>query len=272
MAKYDGLGHFLLTSGQRDVRLSFSQMEGILGFALPGSAYRYPAWWANGGHTQAASWMKAGYHVVGLDIPGQTVHFRKEQAVDRFPTAADVHAGHGKTNTSGREKSAPERKSQTQTTLPNSQRLQVCGYDFVFVQDLVPECENGKVKEYYPQNAYNNKHRLPLHVYGAGAFCRFSIQAPPVPGVYLWIVDGQILYIGETANLQQRFNVGYGNISPRNCYIGGQSTNCKMNKVVMEYYKKGKAISLYFHQTENYKQVELLLLSRFNTKYNVKDN
>ena len=44
--------------------------------------------------------------------------------------------------------------------------------------------------------------------------------------------DGQIIYIGETAGLRQRFNMGYGNISPRNCYVGGQSTNCKMNKIV----------------------------------------
>lgn len=54
--------------------------------------------------------------------------------------------------------------------------------------------------------------------------------------------------------------------------MGGQSTNCKMNKVVMEYYKCGKPISLYFHQTEDHKYVELDLLKKIETRYNAKDN
>lgn len=35
-------------------------------------------------------------------------------------------------------------------------------------------------------------------------------------------------YIGETDNLEKQFRQGYGNISPRNCFKGGQSTNYKM--------------------------------------------
>ena len=64
--------------------------------------------------------------------------------------------------------------------------------------------------------------------------------------------------------------MGYGNISPRNCYTGGQSTNCKMNKAVMEYYEKGTPVDLYFYETDQYKQVELELLRRCHTRYNVK--
>lgn len=156
--------------------------------------------------------------------------------------------------------------------LENNGILQVCGYRFSFVQQLIPAVENGRIKEYTPQKAYANRSNLPLGSNGAGAFCRFSIHAPAVPGVYLWVADGEIIYIGETVNLAQRFNSGYGYISPRNCYAHGQSTNCKMNKVVMEYYKGGKMIDLYFLQTENYKQVELDLLHKIHTKYNVKDN
>lgn len=150
--------------------------------------------------------------------------------------------------------------------------LKVCGYEFHFVQRLIPEFENGRIKEYTPQKAYVNRSNLPLGPNGTGTFCRFSIHTPAVPGVYLWVVDGKIIYIGETVNLAQRFNAGYGSISPRNCYAHGQSTNCKMNKVVMEYYKRGEIIDLYFLQTEHYKQIELDLLHRIRTKYNVKDN
>ena len=98
------------------------------------------------------------------------------------------------------------------------------------------------------------------------------IDVEDVPGVYLWIVDDEIIYIGETKNLRKRFNTGYGNISPRNCYLGGQSTNCKMNKVVLEYFEAGKQIKLYFLKTNDYKKVELELLSKICTRYNVKDN
>lgn len=157
-------------------------------------------------------------------------------------------------------------------TIKNKSILKVCGYEFYFVQQLIPELENGQVKEYAPQMAYVNRSNLPLGPNGSGTFCRFSIHAPAVSGVYLWVVDGKIIYIGETVNLLQRFNAGYGYISPRNCYAHGQSTNCKMNKVVMEYFKKGKIIDLYFLQTEDYKQTELTLLHSIHTKYNVKDN
>lgn len=154
----------------------------------------------------------------------------------------------------------------------NHRILKVFEYEFQFVQQLIPECENGHVKEYSPQSEYANHRSLPLGPNGSGRFCRFSICGPAVAGVYLWVVDGEIIYIGETVNLLKRFNSGYGNISPRNCHINGQSTNCRMNKVVLEYYRKGQIIDLYFLPTEDYKQIEFALLQRIHTKYNVKGN
>jgi hypothetical protein len=162
----------------------------------------------------------------------------------------------------------------TTPPFPNEGKsMMVCGYEFRYLQDLLPQCsEAGKVIKFYPQKDYNNKNNLPLSFHGEGAFCRFSIKTEDYPGVYLWVVDKQIIYIGETAGLRQRFNVGYGNISPRNCYVGGQSTNCKMNKVVLNMYEQGKIVSLYFHYTTDYKRVELDLLGKINTMYNKKDN
>ena len=153
---------------------------------------------------------------------------------------------------------APTVNTETMLIYPKSEIIVACGYEFHFIQELLPESKTeGSVVKYYPQNDYVNKKGLPLSYHGKGAFCRFSINAGDWSGVYLWVVDGQIIYIGETAGLQKRFNMGYGNISPRNCYIGGQSTNCKMNKVVFGYYERGKTVSLYFHITTEYKQVEL---------------
>ena len=38
--------------------------------------------------------------------------------------------------------------------------------------------------------------------------------------------------MGECANLSVRFNAGYGNISPKNCFKGGQETNCRLNNLL----------------------------------------
>ena len=111
--------------------------------------------------------------------------------------------------------------------------------------------------------------------YGAGAFCRFSVEADEVAGVYALTDEKfQVLYIGETCNLYQRFNNksygSYGFITPAACYEGGQSTNCKINQLVLRYFEKGNPLRLYFMESEFYKQVERELLQCFKTSYNVK--
>jgi hypothetical protein len=263
MGMYDPLNRFLSESGKDTVKMSFTEIERLLGRSLPQSAYTYNAWWANGGHSQAGAWLNAGYKVSGIDFPGREVTFIKAGTTqsNKVPVPNAIKP----------QKPVP---AQTATFVnTGAKTMQVCGYTFSYLQDLIPDCDTaGKVIKYYPQNDYDNKKGLPLSYHGKGAFCRFSIQADDWPGVYLWVIDGQIIYIGETAGLRQRFNMGYGNISPRNCYIGGQSTNCKMNKVVLGNFERGKTVGLYFYQTTDYKRVEMDLLNQIYTPYNVKDN
>ena len=77
MSKYEPLENFLRSSGQESVRMSFSELEQILGFPLPESAYHYNAWWENDGHThpQARAWMNAGYKTELANPKEQTVCF-----------------------------------------------------------------------------------------------------------------------------------------------------------------------------------------------------
>jgi hypothetical protein len=254
------LEEYLRTYGQEIIYMHFSELEAILGFTLPMSAYTYRAWWANGRHSQANAWLHAGYKVDRVDIPGQALMFRRVDALT-VSRAADK-----------KTRLASTENTEAPALNPKSETTMVCGYEFHFIQELIPECDaQGNAVKYYPQNKYDNKKRLPLSYYGTGAFCRFSINAGNSPGVYLWVVGGQIIYIGETAGLQQRFNMGYGVISPRNCYVGGQSTNCRMNKVLLDYYELGKTVSLYFYATTKYKQVELELLRQIHAPYNAED-
>ena len=152
------------------------------------------------------------------------------------------------------------------------------GYRFKFVQSLIPETdEQGRAIKFYPQELYRHKNDKKLLKQGTGAFCRFSIDAEEVAGVYL-LTDGDdnILYIGETRNLRQRFNNSrfgsYGFISPAACYEGGQSTNLRINKLVLKHFETGNPLRLYFMETSHHKQVERVLLQTFVTPYNVRRN
>lgn len=150
-------------------------------------------------------------------------------------------------------------------------------YNFEFVENINPIIDkNGNVRELFPQDGYKNEKNLELNKYGAGAFCKFSIHPKwsGVSGVYAIYVDENLVYIGQCIDFAKRFNMGYGNISPRNCYEHGQSTNCKINKLILESAKNNKTISLYFYKTERFLQVEDELIKIYNPQYNImlKDN
>lgn len=146
-------------------------------------------------------------------------------------------------------------------------------YTFDYIQDLIPIHKNGELYVYNHRDNEKYKER-PKNKYGHKDYCKFKINFPKkISGVYLWIVDEQIIYIGEAKDLRVRFNTNYGHITPYNCTKKGQVTNCKMNNVVLELFKnENKIIHLYFMQTENHKEIESILLAKINTKYNSKNN
>ncbi len=264
--KYNLLGEYLYRSEQDEVTLTFDQIKDILGFELPSSAYKYDAWWRDPkSHPQARALNDYGYKAGIINIVSHIAQFKRigESNESSLSKAIESKA---KAKVNAKADSLMPIKAGVDT-------IKVCGYDFTYVQDIELERDsNGKVVEYAPQSKYQNTKGKRLHNYGSGTFCRFRIDAGQWPGVYLWVVDDEIIYIGETVKLGQRFNTGYGEIAGVNCYEGGQKTNCKMNKVVLELSKIGKTVKLYFFNTTDYKRVELELLGAINTQYNVKDN
>ena len=139
----------------------------------------------------------------------------------------------------------------------------ISGYRFDFICSIDPQRNpEGGIVEHFPQDRYENAQNLPLNRYGEGPFCKFSI--PPSlaqAGVYVLTAEGEPRYVGECQNLSRRFNMGYGNISPRNCYTGGQETNCRLNNLILESLRVGEMIDLWFHPTDDYKRVEQALLA-----------
>ena len=152
--------------------------------------------------------------------------------------------------------------------------MRIADYEFAYVASIEPDKhKDGSVAEFRPQDRYNNKRGDPLNRHGAGSFCRFRVsQARHDEGVYAITINGQTKYIGECVNLAQRFSsAGYGGISPKNCFQGGQPTNCKINKKILHHAKQRDMIELWFIKTEpgNARKVlESRMINSINPEWN----
>lgn len=148
--------------------------------------------------------------------------------------------------------------------------MKIAGYEFEHVCDIdSARATDGSVQLFMPQDRYKNARNLPLNKYGGGPFCKFKIaNRLQDSGVYVLTVDEEVRYVGECANLSARFNAGYGNIPPKNCFKGGQETNCRLNNLVYMAAQAGGRISLWFLKTTAYKAVEALLRFTLNPAWN----
>jgi hypothetical protein len=61
--RYAPLYDYLAAQRNNNVNVTFAEIENILGARLPRSARVYRAWWANGSHAHAESWLRAGFRV-----------------------------------------------------------------------------------------------------------------------------------------------------------------------------------------------------------------
>lgn len=144
-------------------------------------------------------------------------------------------------------------------------------YIFTYVCEIEPARNiDGTIKEFFPEKNYKQKYEL--HKYGKGPFCRFSIPIKwsGIMGVYAIYFNDELRYIGQCIDLAKRYNLGYGQIQPRNCFIKGQSTNCKINKVILDSVKNKIKVDLYFYETNLYDEVESTLIEYYKPVLNDK--
>jgi hypothetical protein len=121
----------------------------------------------------------------------------------------------------------------------------------------------GTVSEFMPQARYAKAKTTPLNPHGGGPFCRFVVpDAPHRSGVYVLTADDKMMYVGKARDLAQRWGLsGYGTIQPKNCYAGGQSTNCKINAAVLRSTKASQRLDLFFLDTEDRHAIEARLIA-----------
>jgi hypothetical protein len=129
--------------------------------------------------------------------------------------------------------------------------------------------ENNRIKKYFSYKRYSKKDQKDLHKHGEGPFCKFKISNEyKKNGSYIITIDDEIKYIGECQNLSKRYNMGYGNISPRNCFKGGQLTNCRINNKIYKEITNNKIINLFFRATNDRHNLESFLIERFDPPWN----
>ena len=87
-------------------------------------------------------------------------------------------------------------------------------------------------------------------------------------GVYGLQVNGEWAYIGKTIDLGRRYNQEYGNISPRNCFVSGPETTCRINNQILLEAAKGSSIILFFHETDDSDRIETELIRNLNPPWN----
>ncbi len=83
MSKYESLPQFLTSERGSTKRMSFAEIERILGFKLPKSAYKHEAWWSNNatGHSHARAWLEAGWRTEEVDLAGRKVTFQRSASL-----------------------------------------------------------------------------------------------------------------------------------------------------------------------------------------------
>jgi len=76
--KYIGLINYLKSISNKNVTLTFTDIEKLIGDTLPSSAYNRRAFWANTRtHSVAFGWLDASYRRAAVDFTNQQVEFVK---------------------------------------------------------------------------------------------------------------------------------------------------------------------------------------------------
>jgi|SRR5688572_25066028 hypothetical protein len=79
VGKYEPLGNFLRKQTADEVKVSFEQIERIIGDKLPASAHEHRAWWSNNPNNSVMTkaWIEAGFHSEQVDMDGRKLVFRR---------------------------------------------------------------------------------------------------------------------------------------------------------------------------------------------------
>jgi hypothetical protein len=124
-----------------------------------------------------------------------------------------------------------------------------------------------------PHLRFANPRDIRLNPHGLGPFSRLIVPAlPDQPGAYaISSADQVVLYVGRARDsLRRRWGRGgYAVIDPRNCFVGGQSTNCHINGLITAGLCQGEGYTLSFHTVDPPDDLERRLRSGLRPIWNL---
>jgi hypothetical protein len=82
MTKYAPLRDFLKKQNRQLVRVTFTEIEKVIGAPLPASARKHRPWWSNNPSNSVITdaWLEAGYRSEQVDMEKGTLVFRRVQS------------------------------------------------------------------------------------------------------------------------------------------------------------------------------------------------
>jgi hypothetical protein len=153
----------------------------------------------------------------------------------------------------------------------HSKIKKIKGYNFKFICNIIPERLGDNVIGYSPKDEFSNLENKELNPYGEGTFCKFRIPRIKECGVYCLLEGNEVVYVGETMDLDHRFNSGYGLISSRNCFEIGQTINCKINSLIFRSCSEKKNVKLYFMKNSQRRSLKKNLMEILDPRWNEKE-
>jgi len=79
MSKYEPLGEFLRKLRTNEIRMTFEQIERVIGEKLPPKAQLHRAWWSNNpsNNVMTKAWLEAGFRSEQVDMEARKLVFRR---------------------------------------------------------------------------------------------------------------------------------------------------------------------------------------------------
>ncbi len=112
-----------------------------------------------------------------------------------------------------------------------------------------------------------------LNRYGDLKYCEFRVidsSCLEIMGIYAYFVREDLKYLGRCRDsMKKRVNQGYGKIHPKNCYLDGQATNCRLNAKIEQ---AKRDVTLWLCPMESMSEIESEernLIRTFDPPWNV---
>jgi hypothetical protein len=96
MGKYEPLTEFLQNQRASEVRMSFEQIERVIGDKLPPVAQRHRAWWSNSpsNNVMTKAWLEAGFRSEQVDMSARKLVFRREKQTEHSTSSQTTPGRH----------------------------------------------------------------------------------------------------------------------------------------------------------------------------------